>query len=466
MKKVGVFPVLLLTATVSLVGMTVYELLKQLLWPDISVWESHLITILAVSCFITAMVYFVLRDRQRRMDGLTRTLQQRAEAERHIRKVEAEKDLVLNSISDIVTYQDPAMHILWANQAAVRIAGIPQEKMIGLTCQEAYSHSPEYCTACPVRLALQNRREEEGEVRLRDGKVWLVRAHVVRNGGEEIRGVVTVASDITALQAAQEERSRMDRKRLHEQRLESLAVLAGGIAHDFNNLLVGILGNADLALNELDRGISTRRTVENIKQASLRAADLTNQMLAFSGKGSFLVKPLKLNDLLLGMTPRLEAALSPRTKLRFELSEHLPAIEGDETQLRQVIMNLVVNASESILNPPGEITVRTGREHVSRDRLREADVGDNLPSGHYLVLEVSDNGCGMDEQTRSRLFEPFFTTKFPGRGLGLSAVMGIVRGHGGAIFVSSRLGEGSTFRVLLPFKTSAGKHCPAGFRAG
>lgn len=452
MKKAGVVPVLLLTAAFSLVAMTVYELTKQLLWPDVSVWESHAITILAVSVFITGMVYFVIRDRQRRLTSVVNTMRQRADLERRLRTAEAKKDLVLNSISEMVVYQDTDLHIVWANQAVANVVRKPLEEILGLSCRELFQHSPDRCAVCPVKLALQNRRTEEGEVHLADGKTWLVRANVVRNGDDAVKGVVTVASDITAVQSAGEERRRLDLKMLQAQKLESLGVLAGGIAHDFNNLLVGILGNADLALGEIERGVSPRRTVENIKQSSLRAADLTNQMLAFSGKGSFIVKPLNLNDLILNMNRLLKAALAARTKIRFDLGENLPDIEGDEMQMRQVVMNLVVNAAEAITRFPGEIRVRTGLEHISREELETPHVGDPISPGEYLVLEVTDTGCGMNDETREKLFDPFFTTKFTGRGLGLAAVLGIVRGHGGAIFVTSQPDAGSTFRVLLPFE--------------
>lgn len=456
MKKAGVIPVLFLTALISLAVMMVYELTRQLLRPDVSILESHSITIVVVSVFITGLVYFAVRDRKKRLAGVVKTMQQRAELERQIRKAEAKKDLVLNSISEVVTYQDTDLHILWANQAAVEAAHTPVEEIIGQTCREIFKHSPDRCITCPVRRALRNRRTEEGEIHLDDGGCWLVRANVIHNGDDEtVRGVVTVASDITALHTVREERRRFEVKMLQAQKIESLGVLAGGIAHDFNNLLVGILGNADLALSELNRGASPRKTVEYIKQSSLRAAELTNQMLAFSGKGSFIVKLLNLNDLIGNMNRLLNMSLYSKTKICFEPDENLPEIEGDEMQLRQVVMNLVVNAAEAIGKKTGEIHMRTFQERFSRDDLDTPHAGDPVSPGEYLVLEVTDTGCGMDDQTREKLFDPFFTTKFPGRGLGLAAVLGIVRGHGGAIFVTSKPGAGSTFRVLLPFEAPA-----------
>ncbi len=461
MKKAGIKPVLLLTAAFSLVAMTVYELAKQFLLPDVSIWESHAITIFVVSGFITGMVYFVIRDRQERLTSVVKTMQQRAELERRLRTAEAKKDMVLNSISEMVVYQDTDLRILWANRSATGVVNTSLDEVVGMTCRELFGHPAERCATCPMHLALQNRQTEEGEVRLENGKTLLVRANVVRDDDEIVKGVVTVASDITAMKTAVEERRQIEFKMLQAQKLESLGVLAGGIAHDFNNLLVGILGNADLALSELERQVSPRQTIENIKDASLRAADLTNQMLAFSGKGSFIVKPLRLNDLILNMNRLLKTALSPKTKIHFELGDNICQVEGDEMQLRQVVMNLVVNAAEAITKFPGEIRLRTSQVYITQDDLEESYVGEPMFPGEYLVLEVSDTGCGMDEETREKLFDPFFTTKFPGRGLGLAAVLGIVRGHGGAIFVRSKPGAGSTFRILLPFHAPAEAFRPA-----
>jgi two-component system cell cycle sensor histidine kinase/response regulator CckA len=462
MKKTGVIPVLLITAVLSLAVMTVYEMTKQLLWPNVSIWESHIITILVVSVFITGLVFFTVRGRQKRLTEIVQTMRQQAELERRLRKAEAEKDLVLNSISEIVAYQDTELRVLWANQAAADLVQKPLNEVMGLSCKEIFAHSPEQCAVCPVQRALQSGRTEEGNIQFDNGRTWLVRAHAVRNNGDAIKGIVTVASDITAMQAAREEHRQFEIKMFQAQKLESLGVLAGGIAHDFNNLLVGILGNADLAMSELDRDVSPRKTLESIKQSSLRAADLTNQMLAFSGKGSFLVKPLHLNDLIVNMTHLLESALSAGTKIRFDLGENLPEIEGDEMQLRQVVMNLVVNAVESIDRYPGEIHLRTYSQCFSRNDLDAPHAGDPVSPGEYFVLEVSDTGCGMNDETREKLFDPFFTTKFQGRGLGLAAVLGIVRGHGGIIFVSSKPGKGSMFRVLLPFEAPP----PRAFRPG
>jgi PAS domain S-box-containing protein len=258
-----------------------------------------------------------------------------------------------------------------------------------------------------------------------------------------VTGVVGVAIDVT-------ERQRTEEAFLQSQKLESLGVLAGGVAHDFNNLLVGILGNAGLALAELPPGEPARATIADIQVAARRAADLARQMLAYSGKGRFVVERLDINQLVGEMTQLLRASIHKAAGLRCTLAPDLPTVEGDATQLRQVVMNLVVNASDAIGPRDGRIAIRTALVRARKGTFAGAYLAPDLPAGDYVVVEVSDNGAGMDAETRARIFDPFFTTKFAGRGLGLAAVLGIVRGHRGAIFVASEPGQGSTFRLVLP----------------
>lgn len=450
MKKVDTIPILFITAGLSLAGMTLYEVARHWLWPGVSVWPSHGVTIFLVAGLVAVAVYIILRDRRGQLERLKKDFRHRAHVEENIREAEAEKDIVLNSIPEIVTYQDAELRILWTNRAGESFSRCSVDDMVGRTCQDVYHHASTRCADCPVRRALLKGTTEEGEVRLSDGAVWLIRAHAVRHHAGRVTGVVTVVSDITARRVTEERRRELEAKMLQAQKLESLGVLAGGIAHDFNNLLVGILGNADLALEEIVYGAPGRKSIENIKQSALRAADLTNQMLAYSGRGSFVVKPLEINSLVSGMSQLLTTTLSQKTQLRFDLGRNLPALEGDETQLRQVVMNLVSNAAAAMADTPGVIRLRTYRQTWSQSDLNKVQIGDHLSPGNYLVLEVKDSGCGMDEERMGKIFEPFFTTKFVGRGLGLAAVSGIVRSHGGGIRVTSKPGKGSTFRVLLP----------------
>jgi signal transduction histidine kinase len=250
--------------------------------------------------------------------------------------------------------------------------------------------------------------------------------------------------------AAEENRRQLEAQVQHAQKLESLGVMAGGIAHDFNNLLVAIMGNAGLALSEMPPDSPARDTVRDIETAAQRAAELTRQLLAYSGKGRFVVLPLDLNAIVDEMTHLFEVTVSKKAILRYDLSPGIPSVEGDATQLRQVIMNLILNASEALGDHGGTVTISTGAMVFSHGDLGRLPGGETLSHGTYAYVEVSDTGSGMPRETRDRIFEPFFTTKFTGRGLGLAAVMGIVRGHRGTIQVESAPGNGSRFRVLLP----------------
>ena len=268
----------------------------------------------------------------------------------------------------------------------------------------------------------------------------------IRSESGEIVGASQVARDIT-------EQKRAAEHLRQTQKLESLGVLAGGIAHDFNNLLVGILGNANLALDLLPSDSPGVVPIQAVVSAGEKAAELTRQMLAYSGHGRFVLKRINLSAYIRQVMPLIEAAISRTVELRLDLVEDLSAIEADTAQMQQLLMNLVINGAEAIPDgKPGTVTVTTRREEVDEHSVHSptGSVSCDLKQGTYVVLEVQDNGTGMDEQTQARIFEPFFTTKFTGRGLGLAAVLGIVRGHSGAIHVLSTPGGGSTFRVLLP----------------
>ena len=262
--------------------------------------------------------------------------------------------------------------------------------------------------------------------------------------------LVGMAVDITDRKRAEEEVLQLERQIQQAQKLESLGVLAGGIAHDFNNLLMAILGNAELALTYISPVSPARDNIDEISKASQRAAELAKQMLAYSGKGRFVVQALDLSELVEEMAHMLEVSVSKKAVLRYELANGLPAVEADASQIRQVVMNLISNASDAIGDRNGVISIATGLMDVDRSYLQETYIDEELPEGPYVTLEVADTGCGMDAETQGKLFDPFFTTKFTGRGLGMAAVLGIVRGHEGAIKAYSELGRGTTMKILLP----------------
>jgi PAS domain S-box-containing protein len=280
-------------------------------------------------------------------------------------------------------------------------------------------------------------------------RVWLTIKFPVRNAAGQ-RLLAGMALDVTDTKRAEADRRRLDAQLQQAQKLESLAVLAGGVAHDFNNLLTGILGNATLAQLELAPESSLRLNLDQIETAALRAAELCKQMLAYSGKGRFRVELVSPTRLVGDMKPLLETVVSRRATLSYLLAEGLPAVRADAGQLQQVLLNLVTNASDALGERGGTIAITTGTVEADEGYLSGAFLDDGLAPGRYVFLEVTDNGCGMDEATRAKIFDPFFSTKFTGRGLGLAAVLGIVRGHRGAIRVLTELGKGSTFRVLFP----------------
>ena len=267
------------------------------------------------------------------------------------------------------------------------------------------------------------------------------------DGGTLWHGYIT---DITNSENEQTRTADFERQLLETQKLESLGVLAGGIAHDFNNILTGILGNASLASLELPSTSPAQGHLQEIRRGSKRAADLCNQMLAYAGKGRFVVTNLSLNQLIQETTHLLQISISKTAVLWFNLFPTLPPIAADATQIRQVIMNLVINASEAIGDRSGVISVNTGLTTVDKRYLGGTVHMPELPEGTYVYLEVSDSGCGMTPQTQAKIFEPFFTTKFSGRGLGLAAVLGIVRSHKGALKVYSEPSRGTTFKLLFP----------------
>jgi len=259
-----------------------------------------------------------------------------------------------------------------------------------------------------------------------------------------VRGASHVARDIT-------ERRTLETQRLHTQKLESLGVLAGGVAHDFNNLLTGILGNASLVADSMHAANPNRQILAECIQAAERAAQLTRQLLAYAGKGRFVVEPVSLSALVREISTLIQTSIPRKVQVRLELADNLPTVEADAGQLQQVVMNLIINGAEAIGENVGLVVCSTASQMVDEAYMNTLGAEAlYIKPGLYVTLEVNDSGCGMDEATLASIFDPFFTTKFTGRGLGLAAVSGIVHGHKGAIKVYSSPGRGSTFKVLFP----------------
>ncbi len=305
---------------------------------------------------------------------------------------------------------------------------------------------PENVESLKERLALRfagTTARFENTTRTRTGREVCYSSTATRVGEQGREAILVVVSDIT-------EARRLAEKLQSAQKAESLGVLAGGVAHDFNNLLVSVLGNAGVALMELPPQSPVRAIVEDIQTAALRASELTRQLLAYSGRGRFVIARIDLGRVVEEMAHLLSAVIGKNVRIEYALGHELPRIEGDPTQIRQLAMNLITNASDAIGERAGTITVTTRLVDVDRAHLADTYLDDRLAPGVYVCLQVSDDGAGMTPETRAKIFDPFFSTKFTGRGLGLAAALGILRAHRGAIDVESEVGRGTTFKVLFP----------------
>ena len=386
--------------------------------------------------------------------GTDRDITERLRAKVARARERAEARMIFNSVPALIWYKDTHNRILRANRAAAESIGKRPEDIEGRSCEEIYPDEADAYYRDDLEVIRTGRPKfgiAEPLQGVNDAKRWIITNKVPQldeNG--EVVGLVVVSQDVTELKEGEESRLVLERKMQEAQRLESLGVLAGGIAHDFNNLLTGIIGNASLARMELPADSRLHRFFEQMEKASTRAADLCREMLAYAGKGRFLIEGVDLSAVVTETIHLLQSSIHKNTELKFQLAAQLPSVPADATQLRQVIMNLVLNASEAMGGRNGEVTIATGLMHADRDTLAGAVAAPDLPVGDYVFLEVADTGCGMSAATVAKVFDPFFTTKFTGRGLGLAAVLGIVRGHRGALRVQSKPGRGTTFQILLP----------------
>ncbi len=348
----------------------------------------------------------------------------------------------------IVAVTDARGRISYVNEKFCAISQYSREELLGQDHRIINSgHHPKVFMAQLWKTILAG-RVWKGEIknRAKDGSYYWVDTTIVPFLGEDGKPVqfVAIRADITQRKEAEDALRQ-------SQKLESLGVLSGGIAHDFNNLLTTILGNANLGAMRLPPESPALPYLQQIEQATLRAADLTRQLLAYAGKGRLQVIEVDLNRLVVEMTQLLTVSISKKAVVRYDLSPGLPVISADPSQMQQLVMNLVTNASEAIGDEvSGLITLRTGLQTIDDAYSGGLLPALPLPAGSYVTLEVSDTGCGMAPEVRDRIFDPFFTTKFTGRGLGLSAMLGILRSHHGSLKVYSELGRGSVFKLFLP----------------
>ncbi len=339
-------------------------------------------------------------------------------------------------------------------RVAVDLVLPPEGRAWGLQMLQEMRDKPE-----PLHFAAHNRHK--------DGRILECEWHTAPLHGEDGRLL-----GFTAMVLDQTERRQSEEALRLAQKLESLGVLAGGIAHDFNNLLTAILGHVDLALGKTDAAHPAAPHLHQIDATARRAAELSRQMLAYSGRGPFHVSSLDLNRQVREMAGLLSVSIAKKVILDVDLEDPLPGVKADAAQFQQVILNLVTNASEAIGERGGIVRLRTRAVQLEAEALAWEFPGQVLEPGPYVRLEVMDDGCGMDAETIGRIFDPFFTTKFTGRGLGLSAMLGIVRGHRAGIRVESRPGQGTTFILVFPAGGEAEEsegpvaRAPAGALAG
>ena len=269
-------------------------------------------------------------------------------------------------------------------------------------------------------------------------------------GGDGMSQVLVVARDISSRRQAEDERRRLEARLRNAQKLESLGVMAGGIAHDFNNFLVAIMGSAELMRDQLPADTNQAEHLDLILEASGAIADLCRQMQTYATEGSQRHGPREINSMVRGISRLLDVSVSGKAQISLELEEGLPRVQADESQIGQVIINLVANSVESLDEQGGVVAIRTGSLECDEEDLAKLVGSPSIRPGKFVFLEIRDSGCGMDEETATRLFEPFFTTKFVGRGVGLFAAQGIIQKHGGGFLVQTGTGQGTTITFMLP----------------
>jgi two-component system, cell cycle sensor histidine kinase and response regulator CckA len=359
-------------------------------------------------------------------------------------------ELLLEAMPQMVWTANAAGVLEYANRRWLEYTGLSLQTAGRMGWDQGLHPEDRELTLTAWQSAMESGSEFEIEHRLlraadQSYRCHLVRAVPMKNPSGEVTNWFGTCTDV-------ESQKQAGKAAQQKEKLETLGLLAGGIAHDFNNLLVGIIGGASFVLDTMPASDPARRTLKNVVRAGERAAELTRKMLAYSGRGNFVVEPIDMDRLARQTCEFLRSSLPKRIHLRFEGGRQLPLVQTDAEQLRQVIVELVTNAAEAIgEDGSGAIWVYTKLAKIDEELAREEQLETAVADGvEFVSLEVQDTGCGMDPETQAKIFDPFFSTKFTGRGLGLSAAHGFVRSNGGAIRVRSGPGEGTVIQVVLP----------------
>lgn len=409
---------------------------------------------LLISALLALLTLLIYR-RARMIEGLVNIRSQQLHgAQKRIH-------LLVDSLAEGLLDMDGKGVCTFINQRGLDLLGYQRaNQVIGQNIHELIHHSDvqrniithEHCKIVAVMHTAKAIRVADEVFWRADGSAIAVsyNATPVYDDTNTIVSIAVSFLDISAQVAAEQEREQMRKQVEHIQRLESLGMLAGGIAHDFNNLLTSVIGNADLALHHLDATSPVIKHLNGIHKASHHAADLCKQMLAYSGQCPLMMDSLNISELVRDMGKLLDVSISKYVEVDYELANPIHLMHADKTQVQQIVMNLLINANEAIGDKEGKLTVTTGMMDVDQKFLSTCYADKTVLPGDYVFVDVDDNGCGMDKTTLDKMFEPFFTTKFTGRGLGMSAMLGIVRSHMGAVFVRSVKGKGTCIRVLFP----------------
>lgn len=382
--------------------------------------------------------------------GILRDVTQRRQAEEEYRTI-------LQAAMDGFWIIDEKGNILDVNDTFCRMIGYSREELLKMRIQDVEANeTPEEITARIREIHEGGAGRFETRHKRRDGKIIDIEVSVMGGGTSAGKRLYVFLRDISRQKRADKERRDLEAQVQYTQKLESLGILAGGIAHDFNNILQIILGNVNLMQKMVPEMSPVYQFTDNIRRSVDRAVALTHQMLAYAGTRSVSLKPVNLSGIAEEIIQLLHVSISRKVTVQTNFMSGLPTIDADPAQIQQVMMNLILNASEALdEDNGGVVTVSTMVLHCTEDYLSASHALYQAPEGDYVCLEVSDTGCGMTEEVVKRLFDPFFTTKFTGRGLGMSAVLGIIRGHRGAILVESAHGRGTTIRALFPVGASS-----------
>ncbi len=426
---------------------------------EISTYDNYISVVLLFfsAGFTGLMTYMIaktlLKQAATYTSDLENEIQVRKQVEEALRKNEYHyRTLFENALVGVTVVGSDGM-IIEANDAFCNMLEYAKEEVVGKIGFADVTYPEDKDKSLGMVQSLSRNEIDhyslEKQYLSKSGKIIpaLIYVRGIYNVDGKYEGCTATILDITERKRSEEEKQTLEHQFQHTQKLESLGILAGGIAHDFNNILAIIVGNCGLAKMDSDNAESY---IPEIEKAAERAAALCRQMLAYAGKAQLTKTQVNMGIIIDEMVTMLKSTIPQNAEIKPDLSVNTPFVIGDASQLRQIVMNLIINASEAIGKEHGEIQVLLSKAMVIVGQSDKDYHGKTIHPGEYVCLEVTDNGCGMDEETRWRIFEPFYTTKFTGRGLGMSAVLGIIMSHGGALQLFSELRRGTTFKVYLP----------------